>query len=269
VFGKDQAAEEFVVAAHSLREDFREMPVADQRLVPDLIGRDADDSLSDVPYTKGAWLLRTLEARFGRETFDRFLRGYFDHFAFRSITTDEFVAYAKANLLAPNPGKFSEAELAAWLHEPGIPKGAALPPVPRFDAIDAARAEWLAGKRDAASLDGKSWNTQEWMYFLDTLPDALSGEQMRALDATYKLTGIGNAEVARRWYVHAIASGYTPADNAMRSYMKRIGRRYLTLPLYQALAKTPAGKERAKAIYAEAKAGYHPIMQASVEKALQ
>lgn len=269
VFGKDQAAEEFVVAARSLREDFKELPVGDQRLVPDLSGRDADDSLSDVPYTKGAWLLRTLETRFGRETFDKFLRGYFDHFAFRSITTENFVDYLKANLLAQNPGKFSEAELAAWLHEPGIPKHAMLPPVPRFIAIDAVRADWLAGKRDAISLRAQKWSTQEWMYFLDTLPDALGSEQMRSLDAAYKLTGTGNAEIARRWYLHAIASGYAPAADAMQAYMKRIGRRYLTLPLYQALAKTATGKERAKVIYAEAKAGYHPIMRASVEKALQ
>ncbi|GAH53968.1 unnamed protein product, partial [marine sediment metagenome] len=84
-------------------------------------GKDADDSLSDVPYIKGSWFLQYLEEKFGRENFDAFLRGYFDHFAFQSITTDQFVGYLKANLLDKYPGKVSMAEVDAWLHQPGIP----------------------------------------------------------------------------------------------------------------------------------------------------
>ena len=54
----------------------------------------------------------------------------------------------------------------------------------------------------------------------------------------------------------------------MTDYMTRIGRRYLVVPLYEALAKTPDGLAFARRVYAKAKAGYHPMTRTSIEKAL-
>jgi hypothetical protein len=269
VYGKPQADEEFILAADELRREVDEMPKADQRLVPDFDGRDPDDAGSDFAYTKGAWLLRTLEASYGRDVFDAYLRGYFDHFAFRSITTETMLAYLDENLIRKNPGHMSLGDVKAWIEEPGIPRGAAVPKSPRFETIAAARAAWLDGTQDAASLDAKSWNTQEWMHFLDGLPKKLSAEQIAALDAAYHLTGAANAEIARRWYLVAIRNGYMPAREAMAAYMTRIGRRYLVVPLYEALAKTPDGRAFARGVYAKAKAGYHPMTRVSIEKALK
>jgi len=237
--------------------------------VPDLTGKDADDSLSDVPYTKGSWFLQYLEGKFGRDTFDAFLRGYFDHFAFQSITTDQFVAYLKANLLDKHPGKVNMDEVNAWLHQPGIPADAPLPSSARFTVQNIERSEFVAGKRSAKDLNAQTWSTQEWQYFLDQLPPKLSAEQINALDNAYHLTGTHNAEIAFRWYRLAIGSGYEAAYPAMREHMLRIGRRILVVPLYGELAKTPKGKELAEKIYAEAKPGYHPMTRAAVEKALQ
>jgi hypothetical protein len=106
------------------------------------------------------------------------------------------------------------------------------------------------------------------MYFLDGLPKKLSKPQLESLDAAYRLTGAANAEIARRWYLVAIRSDYLPARDAMATYMTRIGRRYLVVPLYEALAKTPDGLAFARGVYANAKAGYHPLTQVSIEKVL-
>ncbi len=236
--------------------------------MPNFDGRDPDDAGSDFAYTKGAWLLRTLEASYGREVFDPYLRGYFDHFAFQSITTDQMLAYLDENLIRKYPGKMSLAEVKAWIEKPGIPANAKVPQSERFEAIAAARAEWLAGKRSAEALGAKSWNTQEWMYFLDGLPKKLSKSQLESLDSAYHLTGAANAEIARRWYLAAIRNDYNSARPAMAEYMTRIGRRYLVVPLYEALAKTPDGKDFARSVYAKAKDGYHPMTQASIEKVL-
>jgi aminopeptidase N len=268
VFGKAEADEEFILAADELRKQLQETPKPDQRLVPDFDGRDPDDAGSDFAYTKGAWLLRTLEASYGRDVFDAYLRGYFDHFAFQSITTDQMLAYLDENLIRKHPGKMSLALVKAWIEKPGIPDSAKVPSSARFEAIAAARAEWLVGKRNADALDGKSWNTQEWMFFLDGLPKKLSTPKLEQLDAAYHLTGAANAEIARRWYLTAIRSDYKPARAAMAEYMTRIGRRYLVVPLYEALAKTPEGREFARGVYAKAKPGYHPLTQAGIEKAL-
>jgi len=268
VYGKAQADEQFILAADELRGEVKDTPKDDQRLVPDFQGRDPDDAGSDFAYTKGAWLLRTLEASYGRDVFDDYLRGYFDHFAFQSITTSEMLAYLDENLIRKHPGKMSLDAVNAWIEKPGIPADARVPESPRFNAIAAARKEWLAGKRSAEALDAKSWNTQEWMYFLDGMPDKVSTPLLQKLDAAYHLTGTGNAEVARRWYLIAIRNDYKPARAAMADYMTRIGRRYLVVPLYEALAKTPDGNAFARSVYAKARAGYHPLTQASIEKAL-
>jgi aminopeptidase N len=265
VYGKSLADEEALLSARELQKTIGDMPANTQKLTPDARGVGADDSLSSVAYDKGSWFLRTLEQRFGRETFDAYLKGYFAHFAFQSIDTDTMFAYLKANLLDKYPGKMSEAEARAWIWQPGIPKDAPLPTSARFDSIDKQRGEFLAGKLDAAKLDAKTWNTQEWMYFLDRMPDVPPLDKMKALDAAWHLTGTPNAEIGMRWYAHAIAAGDKDVWTAAAEHMTRIGRLYLTTPVYKAFARTPEGLAFAKETYAKAKAGYHPMTQQAVE----
>lgn len=266
VYGKVQADEEFIIAADELLREVKSTPPATQRLVPDL--DDADDAASDFAYVKGAWLLRTLEARFGREVFDAYLRGYFEHFAFQSITTQQMLDYLKPELLDKHPGKMSLDEVKAWIDQGGVPADAPLPASPQLQAIAAARSQWLDGKRTAIELRARKWNTHEWMYFLDGLPDKLSAQQLAALDGAWHLNGSPNAEIARRWYLAAARADYRPARTEMAKYMVRIGRRYLVVPIYEELAKTPDGLTFAREVYAKARPGYHPMTQASVEKAL-
>jgi hypothetical protein len=242
------------------------MPENAQRLAPQPRKIDADDELSDVAYDKGSWFLRTLEQRFGRKAFDAYLKGYFDHFAWHSITTEQMLAYLKPNLIDKYPGRMSWDEVKEWVYGAGIPKDAPIPDSPRFDAIDTERAQFLAGKLAADRLDAKDWNTQEWMYFLDRLPDTPPLAKMQQLDAAWHLTGTPNAEIGMRWYVHAIAAGDKAAWNAAAEHMTRIGRIYLMLPVYSAFAKTPEGLAFAEQVYAKAKDGYHPLTRMAIER---
>ncbi|MBN8923690.1 MAG: aminopeptidase [Rhodanobacter sp. 68-29] len=266
LYGKRQADEEALLSARALEKSIGHMPANSQKLAPDPRGVGADDALSDVAYDKGSWFLRTLEQKFGREHFDAYLKGYFDHFAWHSITTEQMLAWLKPNLIEKYPGKMSWDEVQAWVYGTGIPKDAPLPDSPRFDMIDKERGAFLAGTLPAAKLDAKDWNTQEWMYFLDRLPDAPRLEQMQQLDAAWHLTGTHNAEIGMRWYVHAIAAGDKAAWPAAAEHMTRIGRLYLTMPVYGAFAKTPDGLAYAQQVYAKAKDGYHPLTQQAVER---
>ncbi|GAA0250159.1 M1 family metallopeptidase [Rhodanobacter caeni] len=268
VYGKPLADEEALLSARALQKGIAAMPANAQKLAPDPRGVGADDSLSDVAYDKGSWFLRTLEQRFGRADFDAYLKGYFDHFAFQSITTETMLDYLKPNLIDKYPGKMGWDEVQAWVYGTGIPKDAPLPDSPRFDAIDKERRAFLAGSLAADKLDAKGWSTQEWMYFLDRLPDAPPLAKMQQLDAAWHLTGTPNAEIGMRWYSHAIAAGDKAVWPAAAEHMIRIGRLYLTTPLYKAFAKTPEGLAYAEQVYAKARAGYHPLTQQAVESIL-
>ena len=268
VYGKALADEEALLSARGLQKELAHMPANAQKLAPDPHGVSADDSLSDVAYSKGSWFLRTLERRYGRDVFDAYLKGYFAHFAFQSIDTEQMLDYLKPNLIDKYPGKMSWDEVKAWVYEPGVPKNAPLPDSPRFSAIDKERTDFLAGTLDASKLDAKGWNTQEWMYFLDRLPDVAPLDKLKQLDAAWHLTGTPNAEIGMRWYSHAIAAGDKDVWPAAAEHMTRIGRLYLTLPLYKSLVATPDGLTFAEQVYDKAKSGYHPLTQQAVERVL-
>jgi hypothetical protein len=228
-------------------------------LAIDMRGRDPDDAFSQIPYIKGHLFLTWLGSRFGVDALDRFLQGYFDQFAFQSITTEQFRDYLGKNLLSQKPGAVSQQELDEWIGAPGLPKYAVLPTSDAFDLVDAARQGWLAGKLPVADLPAKGWTTQEWVQFIDGLPKKVPAPKLAELDAAFALTSVGNSEIAFSWLRVAIANEYAPAWTRLEQYLTGIGRRKLIRPLYEDLMKTPAGAERARAIYARARANYHPI----------
>jgi hypothetical protein len=114
-------------------------------------------------------------------------------------------------------------------------------------------------------LPGGEWTTHEWVRFLDGLPAKVPAAKLAALDETFGLTGVGNAEIAFSWLRVAIANDYAAAWPRLENYLTGIGRRKLIKPLYEDLMKTPAGAERARAIYEKARPNYHPIATATLD----
>src|SRR5215213_5405445 len=127
VYGRAREEMEAMLGRRSLEEELATLEDRDEILHVDLTGRDPDEGSTGVPYEKGALFLRHLEETFGRARFDRFIRGYFDHFAFRSITTTDFVAYLKANLLDKYPELAARVPVEEWIYKPGIPQSAPRP----------------------------------------------------------------------------------------------------------------------------------------------
>src|SRR5687767_1530668 len=75
------------------------MQSKDTVLHVDLKGRDPDDGATQIPYEKGAALLRLIEQTVGRGPFDAYLKGYFERHAFKPITTAQFLADIRTHLL--------------------------------------------------------------------------------------------------------------------------------------------------------------------------
>jgi len=264
VYGEQRAHMEAVLGLRRLRENLATLKPADQVLAIDLRDRDPDLVFSDVPYEKGRLFLMYLDAKFGRERFDAFLRSYFDHFAFKSITTEQFTEYLTENLLNRYPGIVTHDQVLAWEHDPGIPADAVLPVSSAFDTVDDTRTAWLAGKVQSKKF-GLDWVTQQWLYFLDKMPETLSAAQLADLDKAYGLTRSQNAEIEHSWLRIVIRNNYQPGYARLEQYLTRIGRRKLIEPLYTDLMKTPTGTAFAKRVYAKAKPGYHPETVAAIE----
>jgi leukotriene-A4 hydrolase len=279
--GKEYADMLRVLGRHDLEDAIRERgeDSPDTHLFLNLAGRDPDEATSEIAYQKGALFLTAVEQAVGRERFDRFLRGYFDAFAFQSMDTARFLAYLHANLLDASPGLAARIGVEQWVFAPGLPAGA-----PRFQAgafarVDQALAAFARGT-PAGQLATAGWNTQQWLHFLHGLPASLRGatggpgvsppelNELADLDGAFHFTSSGNAEILADWLQLAIQYRYEPAYPALESFLTTVGRRKFLKPLYGELVKTPDGTEMALRIYARARPTYHSVSQAAVDKIL-
>ena len=268
VYGNELAVMETAIKQHSTVVKLDPLSPAQQAVeLPGLNHRSQYHGTTSLGPLKGSWFLSWLEHRFTREVFDPFLRGYFDRFAFRSINSEDFVGHLQEHLLAKHPGVVTDAEIAAWLDEPGIPEIAERAISARFEIVDELRDRWLT----TGELPGGAnhWTTQEWLRFLDAAPDVLDAAQLKQLDNEFALTGTANGEIARRWYSIVAASSYSPAYEELARFLTRVGRMKLVLPVYKALVSTDAGREFAVQVFETAKPGYHPITIAAAQKILK
>jgi leukotriene-A4 hydrolase len=267
LYGAEVATMNLQLEQEEALEELKTIPVAKQALLtkdPDTSSANyTDDSLA---YPKGAWFLRTLEQRAGRAVFDPFLRGWFDQHAFRSVTTEQFVAYLRSALLDQHPDVMSDAELDAWLHGPGIPASAVHASSARLAALDLKRVQWLKGDLTVAQLDTKAWTALEWMKFLNDVDEHATLAQLRELDAAGHLAGSGNNEVAFRFYRAAIHAGERGIRPQLETFLLSVGRQKFVIPLYTALRKDAGDKAWAEQVYKRARPRYHPVTQASVDK---
>ncbi len=259
LYGKRIAGMLQVLERRDLQDEITRLggPAApDTILRVNLEGRNPDDGMTEIPYSKGAALLRLLEQTVGREAFDAYLRSYFERHAFESITTDVFLADLRANLIRGDAALEQKLRLDEWVNKPGLPDNA---PVPRSDALDLVEKQaraFAAGGR-ASALSTGDWTTQEWQHFLDVLPATLSRAQLEDLDRTFHLSERRNSEILFSWLRIAIRHNYDPAFPALERFLTSQGRRKFLRPLYEDLLKTGWGKPMAKRIYEKARPLYH------------
>jgi leukotriene-A4 hydrolase len=290
VYGRARAEMEAALGLRDLQEELATLEDRDQILHVDLKGRDPDEGFTDVPYEKGALFLLHLEQTFGRARSDRFLRSYFNHFAFQSITTEQFLAYLKQNLLDKYPALAARVPVDEWISKPGLPASAPKPTSPAFARAEEQAKRWLRGEISATQIPAARWTTQERLHFLKFMQSALepppsaggpadaSATQlsqteilrlMGELDRAFNLTRSGNSEIAFQWLLMSIRNKYEPAYPRLEEFLLSVGRRKFIRPLYQELAKTPEGRERALAIYRRARPTYHPIAVTSIDQDLK
>ena len=266
VYGKDQERMEAVLGRQDLQENLDDFEERDEILYVDLKDRDPDDGFTKVPYEKGALFLRHLEDAFGRERFDVFVRNYFDHFAFKSITTGDFLDYLNKNLMSQDAKAAAQIPLEEWIFKAGVPANAPKPMSDAFSNVENQANRWLSGEIPASAMNTQKWISHEWLHFLRFITtQPVAPAKLAELDKAFGLTRSGNSEVAHQWLLLAIRNRYEAAYPKLEEYLVTIGRRKLIKPLYEELVKTPEGRDRAMFIYRKARPGYHPITIATVD----
>ena len=232
------------------------------KLKLNLKDKDPDDGMSDIAYEKGYFFLQYLENILARTSFDLFLNEYFKTYAFKTITTEEFLIFLNKKF----PGKLDPSQIDEWIYKPGLPKTLNKPVSLRFDLVDQELSRFAEQSIKAEKLITKNWSTHEWIRFIRKLPATLPMNKMIELDNAFSFTQSKNAEIQFAWFMQAIQHDYAKADDAIISFLSSIGRRKFVLPLYKALFSNSRTAQLAKDTYVKLKTGYHSVTQQSVDE---
>ena len=264
ISGRDYSEMLALLGYQDLEQTVAELLPHDTHLLLNLEGRDPDEAATKLPYEKGYFFLRLIEETVGREPWDAFLREYFDRHAFESMTTQGFLAELNARFTKLD----SEIAIDKWINGPGIPPNV---PIVHSDAFVKVEEQVRAFENGtpAAQLSTSNWSTHEWIHFLRHLPKSLTREQMSDLDSAFHFTESGNSEILNEWLLRAIEYKYDAAYDALERFLLRQGRRKFLKPLYQKLAETPEGVERARHIYAKARPMYHSVSYRTIDAILK
>ena len=258
--GKEAAALHAALGRRSLDEAvarFKGQPGL-TKLRTELAGLDPDDAYSQVPYEKGYLFLCTIEEAVGREAFARFLRAYLATFRFQSITTADFCRVCEQQL----PGALDRVGANAWIDGVGVPANAPLARSAKLEEI-----EKLRGALPAVAQAG-SWDPSQWQLYLNSVPRPQAVAFCTELDARFSLTARNNYEVLVSWLTLAASGGYPPALPRIEEVLGKVGRMKYLRPLYEALARNPDTRARARRCFERLKGGYHPIARQVVEGVL-
>ncbi|HEX6083029.1 MAG TPA: M1 family metallopeptidase [Thermoanaerobaculia bacterium] len=262
LYGREYSEMLWLLGVTEVQDELKTLPAADQHLYVDLAGRDPDEAPTLV-YEKGALFLRLLEETAGRERWDKFLRAYFDKFAFQPMTTPIFVDHLKVSL----PDVVQKVNLDQWIHGPGLPPSAPQPQSAAFANVEQLAKAFAAGG-PATAIDATKWSSHERVHFIQSLP-ALTPQRMAELDARFQFSESGNNEVLSAWLEKAIDARYEAAYPAIERFLTVQGRRKFLKPIYEKLAKNPEDLAFAKRIYSRARDTYHPVSQATIDSILK
>jgi len=264
LYGKERAATLADLSWDDLQRDLKAAPDAKATR----LHGDPEGVYGELDYTKGSTFLRTIEYTVGRARWDAYLRSYFDRHAFQPQTTAGLLADLRANLIKGDQALEAKLQLDQWAYGTGLPDNAVHIRSATLAKVDQTLASVAAGS-PIASIDASHWSTQEWLRFLNGLPRKQSAARLAELDRSLGLSASSNAYIRSAWLVLAIGNRYDPAIPSIAQFLPSVGRGLLILPVYAALkAQGDWGMPIARKVYATARPGYHPTIDAAIDKML-
>jgi leukotriene-A4 hydrolase len=259
----------------------------DSRLFLELKKRNPDDAMTAIAYVKGAFFLKTLEQKVGRQRFDKFLNSYFKNFAFKTVNSKMFVGYLEKNLLKPNQIKFNYQE---WIYEQGLPTNCIKINSGRLNRMKDFALNYSKGidvfapkikyrfvkikgkkkrKKFIEQIKRNDFIVQEWQTFIHSLPENIGKSKLQKLDSYFSFKNCGNTEIMTDWFVLGIKNNYTELNPDIQKFLGKVGRRKYILPIYQTLIENKKTKSFATIIFESAQGKYHSVSKKSIEKLFQ
>lgn len=267
VYGEDYAEMLAQLGYQDLLNDFEQLGEAsnDTKLKLNLSGKDPDEGMTNVAYEKGALLLTHIEQAVGRDTFDQFLKQYFDTFAFQTMNTDKFLKYLDEQL----PQASVSVPVREYIFETGLPASAPTFSAKRFDivneSIDAFNNE---GAIPGFEITG-NWSTHEWLHFLRKIDVKKRSNDLKRLGEKYQLNSSNNSEIVAIWLEQSIEAGSTDqVTQKLETFLIEVGRRKFLMPIYRALINS-GQRDLAVRIFTKAKSGYHSVSYNSVQQLIE
>jgi len=238
-------------------------------LVPDLSGVDPDDAFSSIPYEKGSTFLWYLEEVVGGpETFEPFLKDYYEHFKYKSITTDQFKEFF-LTYFSTNPS-VSTIDWETWLYSPGMP-----PYKPNFDTSLAVKSrelsrKWLSGVLPEDSQEFENFSAEQKLEFLGILFESgkLSQDEVEKLDDLYSLSNNPNTEISFLFIRVGIKARWEKSVELGLNLATRQGRMKFCRPLFKDLWGWDEQRERVKKCYLDHRAEMMAVCRDMVAKDL-
>ena len=276
---------EFQELQAELKEILQGKHPEDTKLHLNLKNRNPDDGMTTVAYIKGAFFLKTLEVKVGREKLDRFLKEYFTKNMYKSVSSFSFVNELESMLLAPNKLSFDYDE---WIYEKGLPSNCLIINSPRLRFMESFANRFIEGEDIFAPKISYEWlklkNTrkkkrveireffekeeyivQEWQTFIRTLSQKnITIPQLQYLDSVLNFSTSNNAEIASEWFVLNINCRNKEIRPNIEKFIAKVGRRKYLMPIYEALVKNPEDKVWAKNVFDKSKAYYHAVSRNSI-----
>jgi len=210
------------------------------KLVVDLKGIDPDDAFSVIPYEKGSTFLWYLEQLVGGgETFEPFLRSYYDKFKYKSITSDMFKSYFLEYFSGVEAVK--EVDWETWFFSTGMP-----PFKPTFDdslarACRELATKWQSWKTETeCPFNGKEIQAFEAGQIQELLNNLMEGAPLslpalEKMEELYKLSESTNVEIVFRWIRVGIAAKWKASIPLAVDLVSKQGRMKFLRPLYRDL----------------------------------
>ena len=290
LYGKETADILAQLEFQEMQEEMKEILAGkhpeDSQLHLNLKGRNPDDGMTTIAYIKGAFFLKTLESKVGREKFDRFLKHYFNVFQFKTVSTAAFITEMENNLLLSKKLSFDYDE---WIFSNGLPKNSVIINSSRLKRMESLAKRFSAGENVFEPVVSYQWQkiknskkkkrikivskikrddfiVQEWQTFIRGLSDDISIEKLKYLDATFNFSTWGNSEVMAEWFVLNIHRENRVIRPAIEKFISKVGRRKYLLPIYKALVSNPEDKLWAKKVFDNSKAYYHAVSRNSIAK---